>query len=310
MSQPQSTPKQAPAFVLPNLLIAGAQKAGTTDIANNLALHPQAYLPPEKELLFFSNPEWTGKIGGYLRRFPFDPAVRYWIDATPGYFWTGAAADFTDVPEAAKLGITRDPSAPSHDIVGDIHATLGPNIRIVIILRHPVKRAISAFYHHFRMGRIRSEDRIRNFGFRHGVIDIGMYAHHLRQYLDRFKRPQIKILFFEEYVKDPLGQMNTLYSWLGLDTVTQLQEASGSDSNAGIKVGVEDGAIRVKGGITQIRALKKDPRFAKMRLEDPPIIEAEDLAFLARIYEAELAALATMFPKTRTLWKTLTIDNY
>jgi hypothetical protein len=42
----------------PDFLIIGAQKSGTTWLDRNLRLHPDLWLPPEKELHFFDFPPW------------------------------------------------------------------------------------------------------------------------------------------------------------------------------------------------------------------------------------------------------------
>ncbi|MCA0998665.1 sulfotransferase family protein [Alloyangia pacifica] len=300
----------ATAYAVPNLIIAGAQKAGTTDVAIGLSKHPQVHLPPEKELLFFSNKNWARNIYQYIRKFPIDPDVKYWVDATPGYFWTGPATDFAVHPGAAPKGVRMDPSAPLHDLVGDIRSTLGPNLKIIIILRHPVRRAVSAFFHHFRMGRVRTTDRIRNIGYKYGIIDIGMYAYHLRRYLSEFPRENMKIMFFEEYVKDPKYHLEDICSWLALDPSMLNGRSLKDDANPGIKVRVENGAIRVQGGISQIRDLKNDRRFAKMIVEEPPIVEEEDISFLNNIFSDDISDINRMLPKSKLLWKELSLENY
>lgn len=288
----------------PNLLLIGAQKSGTTSIATMLGTHRSILLPPEKEVNFFSRPNWGTGLDAYHKRFPDRVGVEYWMDATPGYMWT-------QTKYSKSLG---DLSPMQHDIPSAIHDTLGTNIRIIAIMRHPVKRAVSAFFHQFRMGRIGSDDRIRNLGHQQGIVDLGFYSEHLAAYRAIFPETAFKILFFENYMLNTELVHRDLFLWLDLDP-TNLRKVkvqnSALDTNAGMKLDYSGESISVKGGMDQIRILANHPNYKKMKITEPPIVEQADLDYLNDIYAGELEIMARDYPVTTGIWpRRLEIATY
>jgi hypothetical protein len=275
----------------PNLLIVGAQKAGTTLLATRLAMHGDIYLPPQKEMNFFTNPNWRQEATGYLKHYSRYKDTMYRLDATPGYFWTSRINKSYD--NRRKI---------AHSTEKAIFDFLGPNTRILIILRHPARRAVSAFFHHFRMGRIGSQARIRNLVGFQGIVDIGFYSDHLSNYLKVFPSSSVKIIFLEEYSKDLIGHDLDIYQWLGLDPL-QVDTSAMPRDNMNFKTEVSGSSIRLCSGIHQVLALKEtDSRFKKMALVDPPIVEERDLQTLNQIYHNEIINMTHLFPKLSSLW--------
>lgn len=283
----------------PNLLLIGAQKSGTTSIAKALDAHDKIFLPKEKELHFFSRPDWADDLNAYSDRFPDRAGLKYWMDATPGYMWTRTAY-------GKALG---DKSPMRHDIPQAIRKTLTNDLRILAIMRHPVKRAVSAFFHHFRMGRLKTNDRIRDMGHRQGIIDLGFYSEHLGTYGDIFPETEIKALFFEDYLQNTEKVHRDLFLWLGLEPAIQKKKSSGT--NEGMKLDYSGGHISVKDGMAQINALVGRPRYKKMKVINPPIVEQADLDFLSDVYRDELAKMGQRYEITAKIWpRRLDIETY
>jgi hypothetical protein len=110
--------------MLPNFLIAGAAKCGTTSLSAWLGSHPDVFLPAEKELHFFEREEvWKNGIEWYEARFAQAAAVG---EATPAYMFH---------PHAVER----------------IARTL-PRVRAVVCLRDPVDRAHSHYLHWRELG--------------------------------------------------------------------------------------------------------------------------------------------------------------
>lgn len=110
---------------LPAFLVLGTQKGGTTSLFTLLSQHPQVYLPGCKEVHYFSlnyelGPDW------YAKHFSDAFHDQLCGDITPYYLF--------------------HPQAPAR-----IHALL-PEVRFVILLRDPVERAISQYFHAVRHG--------------------------------------------------------------------------------------------------------------------------------------------------------------
>lgn len=283
----------------PNLLLIGAQKSGTTSIASALGSHKRVFLPPEKELNFFSSTNWAERVDDYFKRFPDQPHLKYWMDATPGYMWTHTAY-------GRQLG---DKSPIKHDIPTAIRETLGTDLKIIAIMRHPIRRAVSAFFHQFRMGRLHTGDRIRNIGARNGIIDLGFYSEHLAAYRETFSEDAIKTLFFESYMRNTEMVHRDLFIWLDLDP-TEI-DVPAFETNEGIKLDYQGGNISVNDGMDQINTLAATPNYKKMKLIEPPIVEEADLDFMNEIYADELERMANEYPITAEIWpRSLSLDTY
>ena len=178
--------------MLPNFLIIGAEKAATTWLARCISEHPSAYVPPEKEIFFFSSRFERG-IDWYADHFrdaSGQPAVG---EATPVYL---------SHPEAAER----------------IHATLG-DIALILSVRHPVDRAYSAYWHNLRRGRLRGDTDFAT-SFATDACEIrsrGNYAAHISRYLRWFPRERLLALVFDEIRDDPASELRRSLRFLGID---------------------------------------------------------------------------------------------
>lgn len=128
-------------MTLPNFLIIGAAKAGTTSLYHYLAQHPQIYMSPIKEPNFFALEERCVDFRGpgdhlYIKQFSVTELERY------RSLFQGVTHEQA-VGEASPLYLY-SPVAParSHRYV--------PEMKLIAILRHPVDRAYSAFLHLLR----------------------------------------------------------------------------------------------------------------------------------------------------------------
>lgn len=103
---------------LPDVLVAGVPKAGTSTLAHWLGAHPDVFLPPEKEVHYFDERTRDG-LDWYRQRFAGPGRVA--VDATPTY-------------------VLRDETLAAA-------TTLLPGARFVVLLRHPVDRLWSAYWY-------------------------------------------------------------------------------------------------------------------------------------------------------------------
>ncbi len=187
--------------MLPNFLIIGAQKCGTSWLHRMLSQHPRVWMPPDKELEYFSYAGHPRSIGpaGYAAIFaehsqragPGDAIG----EATPSYFWTRSGNPGR--PEE----MSNDPAAAAADL-------LGPKARLIICLRDPVQRAVSAYLHHIAHGNLDPTTPLLKAPSSLGIVDMGFYATHLANWMDHFDTSNFLLL---DYHKE-LNQ-------LGLDRV-------------------------------------------------------------------------------------------
>lgn len=170
----------------PTFIIIGAQKCGTTWLSQMLGQHPDVYLTPKKELNFFNKiANYQKGIDWYRSQFELSENKIAIGESTPNYFWT--SRDEYEIKESGR----------THDVPG-LMAKYYPHIKILLILRDPVERAISAFYHHIRDRAISPNSRILEVCDHFGILTMGFYDVHLERWLNYFKREQFLILIYEK----------------------------------------------------------------------------------------------------------------
>ena len=195
-------------MTLPNLLIAGVPKAGTSSLFSYLVQHPDVCGATRKEVGFFTPDAPDGMAGSlehYASFFPCTGAA-YTTEATPRYVYGGRT------------------------LIAAIQRSL-PAVRILLILREPFERLWSAYTFQRSLGHIGNESfesyvercerarqehpDIRAQGHHKG-FSIGMYGEHVPPWLQAFG-PRTRVVFFDDLRSDPAGLMRGVIGWLGLD---------------------------------------------------------------------------------------------
>jgi hypothetical protein len=213
----------------PSLFIVGAAKCGTTTVARYLAQHPEIGFSTVKEPNFFA------LEGRDLRamRGPAEPAILwrelYQWSVTDEQEYLRLFSAFGDRPIWAEASV-RYLACP--EAAGRIHR-VAPDAKIVIMLRHPAKRAWS----HYAMMRcvyqleplsfeeaLRAEDQRRAAAWDYDwhYLAVSRYAGQVARYLEYFDRPQIGIFFLEDFVKRPQVMLEQLQRFAGVSEVRPL----------------------------------------------------------------------------------------
>jgi hypothetical protein len=180
---------------LPNFLVIGAMKAGTTSLFHYLAAHPQAYLSPLKEVEFFvDGPNWRRGFEWYRARFADAPADAIAVGE--------ASTAYTKFPEYAGV--------PER-----IAAHL-PGARLIYVVRDPIERIRSHYQHRVLSGAERAplatavlEDP--------RYVEVSRYAMQLERYLPHVPRGRILLLTSEDLRAKRAETVKAAYRFLGLD---------------------------------------------------------------------------------------------
>lgn len=197
----------------PTFLIIGAQKSGTSWLHRMLREHPDVFVSERKELHYFSDPSVHDRgLDWYLGNFAAaGRGHRALGEATPNYLWTSDH-------RLDEWGDGR-PEGPAfrRRIPERVHAELGGGIRLVALLRDPVERAISAFYHHLnRGGRLDPARPFEDNARRLGIVQMGFYAAHLERWLEVFDPGQLLVLVHEEVRANPRGAVESCQRHIGV----------------------------------------------------------------------------------------------
>lgn len=198
---------------LADFFLIGAQKAGTTTLAAMLDEVAGVCLSRPKEPMLFCFDDYAVHHNEFLH------PRRRWQD----YQWERDRERlldcYRDCFAHAREGDLRGDASTSYALsplaCRRIHQTC-PEARIIMILRDPVGRALSSYWHGVRTGlRTRSlEDELR---FGSGLLlEFGHYEEQLHRYIARFGREHVLVVHFEDLVRDSSGVLGSVLSFLGV----------------------------------------------------------------------------------------------
>jgi hypothetical protein len=202
---------------LPNLVVAGAPKCGTTSLYHYLKQHPEVYLPARKELHYFTRAELARDTAG-----PGDTTILQHLCADRAAY----EAEFAGARDQPVLGDISPSYFDFAEVAPAIRRELG-EARIVILLRDPIAKAFSQYMHLVRDGReplpfyeaLQAEaDRTRRgWSMIWRYAGSSRYAARVRHYLDAFGPERVRVYRFEDFVADPQATLTDLWRWLGID---------------------------------------------------------------------------------------------
>jgi Sulfotransferase domain len=200
-------------LTLPNFIVIGAAKAGTTSLYWYLAEHPAVFMIPAKETNYFAY--GTDENGGLLYG---DPEVhKFPVRTLPDYerlFERAGTAQA--VGEASPIYLECPQSAAR------IHAII-PTVRIIACLRQPVDRAYSDYLMELRhRGRRFDAARDLKAGSSWARPDsrwmqIGRYGEQLARYYALFPKEQIHVFLFDDLQENLRGVVQDVYRFLRID---------------------------------------------------------------------------------------------
>ena len=196
---------------LPNFIIAGVNKAGTTSVFQYLNGHPQVCSSRDKETGYFLPLRYGMELDAiqiYEQQFLNSINKKIITEATPGYFYGGAK------------------------LASGIKNTVQNDCKVLIILREPVSRLFS-----FYRAKKKNLELDHNMDFRSyvqtclnmnekqlalrennkytGVI-CGFYSDHIKDWFDTFGS-NLKLVFYDDLSADPKKFMMELCNWLQID---------------------------------------------------------------------------------------------
>ncbi len=95
-----------------------------------------------------------------------------------------------------------------------------PDLKLFVSLRDPVERAVSAYLHASTTGArdISSFVELLEGEQPDRIVDVGLYAKHLRPFFETFPREQIYIILYDDIRSDPVTAIGDLYDFLGVDS--------------------------------------------------------------------------------------------
>ncbi len=181
--------------MLPNFLIVGAEKAGTTTVWATLDDHPDVYMCERKEPRFFTNQNWHRGLPWYESLFKEAEGHKAIGEASTVYTW---APESSDAPQRIR------------DSLGDI--------KYIYCVRNPIERMISHYRHALVYRWVPDETSFEDaIQMKPALEDCSRYYYQIEQYLPYTDPEQWHIVVLEELVAKPQEVMNGVFDFLGID---------------------------------------------------------------------------------------------
>lgn len=281
---------------LPNFLILGAAKSGTTSLSSYLTEHPDVFVAIQKEVDFFDDetnwqrgPEW------YREQFAGATTETAVGEATPSYLF--------------------DPALPERIF------DLMPDAKLIVTLREPASRAYSHYMHWVSLQAADPRPFSQAIADElagdpdgsgvlapgvHGYVARGIYLPQLERYVAKFGRDRLHVILLDDISSDPVGVWEDLCRFLGVDPAFR-PESLGSVQNAHhtfrpqwlyrfmVRHGLYEKLGRRLGTFFVFRV-------TKMRFEQPPPADPATMQRLREFYAPHVAALGDWLGRDLSRW--------
>jgi len=180
---------------LPDFIIIGAMKAGTTSLYAYLNTHPGISGCLEKEPGYFTEKGWKKSLAWYQSLYPDDDNIKF--EASTGYT---KYPRFAGVPER-------------------MHSVL-PKVKLIYVVRHPVERLVSQLHHLIVHEHLSPESDYNSTAFWKekgaATLDVSRYYLQHQQYLQYYDPSRIHVIRFEDMVSRTAETLNGVLSFLEL----------------------------------------------------------------------------------------------
>ncbi|MFC3204453.1 sulfotransferase family protein [Alteromonas oceani] len=172
----------------PHFIGIGAQRSGTSWMFECFLEHPEIYMP-RKEMQFF-NKRPLSELPEYLSQFKETDKISGEI--TPDYLSSREAID----------GI----------------AEAFPDIKLIVILRNPVERTRSSHNLYKERGVTSDNTLLEAIENHSAAYEKSLYGEQIEYLFSKINRDNVKIVFFEDLKTDPIGLIQNIFSFIGVDS--------------------------------------------------------------------------------------------
>lgn len=180
-------------LVLPNLIVIGAQKCGTSVLHYYLSLHPEVSMSSPKELNFFiAERNFPRGLEWYSRH--FDPRAKCRGEASPNYT-----------------------AYPQHLGVPERMASIVPDARLVYIVRDPIERITAHWIHNYAKRREKGDLSATLLHPNTSYVSRSRYFMQLQRFLPHFPAERILVLDQADLREQRMSTLRRLFEFAGVD---------------------------------------------------------------------------------------------
>lgn len=281
----------------PEAYLIGAQKAGTTTLAYLLDQHPFVTVASPKEPHFFTH-NWDKGLSWYERAFP-NPQNAVLVDASTSYAMAPLAKAHTRYRGGGYEGVP-----------GRVFS-VNPEAKLIYLLRDPVERTYSGYWHEVRMG-VENRDFATALSEDPFYLDLGDYHGQLLLWLRFFPLDSFFFILFEELKEDPERVTRECWEFLGVDRdagPVRLDSAKNQSYQvnwAGRKMnrlGVTYPAVRIALKSIVPKSVRNLLKTAKAGSMPIPEMKEEDRGFLTEYFREKNTDLAMLTKLSLDRWR-------
>ena len=201
----------------PNFFIVGGSKCGTTNMSYHLMEHEKIFMPDLNEPYYFCRLD----VPNDFKRDSMIWDKKKYLDL------------FKNANKHQRVGEATSTYLHCPNAANDIKNQF-PDSKIIILIRNPIERAHSAYFSYqfmhpdkrsFPEMIIDHENKIKNNEFfLYSILDPGFYSKHIKKYQDVFPEEQLKIIVFEDYVKNTKKIVESVLEFLNIDKKIEFKE--------------------------------------------------------------------------------------
>ena len=197
---------------LPKFIIGGGMKCGTTSLHSILNHHPKIFIPQE-EPHFFSiddfeqNPDFFLRLSDGWHGWDFDKNFEEYFLWYLNFFKLAHPEQILGEDCVSYLSSSKAPVRI---------ASLLPDVKLIFLLRDPVDRTYSQYWHWVKTNRaVYSFEETLQFSSGH-ILQRSLYKKHLEEYLKYFDLSQIKVIIFEDFIHNIQATIDEVCRFIGL----------------------------------------------------------------------------------------------
>lgn len=252
------------AKTLPNLVVIGASKCGTTALHHYLDLHPEVAMSDPKEVNFFMDrgepDSWQGAEVLRLTRARTRGNWSRGVDWYARHFTAGSRVRGESSPSY---------TAPWFPGVAERMASVIPNAKLIFLVRDPIDRMLSHWRHLSAIGKERRPVAEAFADPRSFYLAVSRYHEGIRGFLDHFPRDRVLVASQEDLLLRRNETMRTIYRFAGVDqsfTSPKLERLWQRGDEMGTLSGWRQRLERVPGAAAAYRMFPDEAKWRLQRL--------------------------------------------
>ena len=203
----------------PNFFIVGGSKCGTTNISYYLNSHPKIFFSELNEPYYFC--KWD--VPEEYNRNSMITNMKKYLDL------------FKNVKNEIVVGEASSPYLSCPHAASEIKKVF-PNSKILISIRNPIERAHSAYFsYQFMkpneqnfMEMIKTHEKLitKKIFYIDSILESGFYTKNIIRFQEIFGKENVKIIIFEDYIKNTIQNINSILNFLGINDKINFKEQS------------------------------------------------------------------------------------